>query len=285
MFKEALKLNPTSAIAMVEYANGLVMLEGDKRMKEAEKLYAEAAACDADRRDGAARRGDGQGRTGGLSAGRAIMWMAFVLTSLVLAVTPGPGVLYIVTRTLAQGRAAGLASVAGVALGNLGNALAASLGLAALFALSSLAFAVVKWAGAAYLVWLGVRALRQAPAAAGVAAPAFAPPRLVRIARDGFVVALLNPKTALFFAAFLPQFLPDASAASVARTAMLGTLFVAVAAVTDSGYVLLAGAAARALAGRVARRTEALGRYAAAATYIGLGLYTATTTSAPAQTR
>ncbi len=214
-----------------------------------------------------------------------MMWMAFVLASLVLAVTPGPGVLYIVTRTLAQGRAAGLASVAGVALGNLGNALAASLGLAALFALSSLAFAVVKWAGAAYLVWLGVRALRQPPAAAGVAAPAFAPPRLVRIARDGFVVALLNPKTALFFAAFLPQFLPDASAASIARTAMLGALFVAVAAVTDSGYVLLAGAAARALAGRAARRTEALGRYAAAATYIGLGLYTATTTSAPAQTR
>ena len=210
-----------------------------------------------------------------------MMWMAFVLASLVLAVTPGPGVLYIVTRTLAQGRAAGLASVAGVALGNLGNALAASLGLAALFALSSLAFAVVKWAGAAYLVWLGVRALRQPTASAAAAVPAFEPPRLARIARDGFVVALLNPKTALFFAAFLPQFLPDASAASVSRTALLGALFVAMAALTDSGYVLLAGAAARALAGRMARRTAALGRYAAATTYIGLGLYTATTTSRP----
>ena len=214
-----------------------------------------------------------------------MMWMAFVFASLVLAVTPGPGVLYIVTRTLAQGRAAGLASVAGVALGNLGNALAASLGLAALFALSSLAFAVVKWAGAAYLVWLGVRALWQPTASAAAAAPAFEPPRLARIARDGFVVALLNPKTALFFAAFLPQFLPDAAAASVSRTALLGALFVAMAALTDSGYVLLAGAAARALGGRVARRTKALGRYAAAATYIGLGLYTATTTSAPAQPR
>ena len=214
-----------------------------------------------------------------------MMWMAFVFASLVLAVTPGPGVLYIVTRTLAQGRAAGLASVAGVALGNLGNALAASLGLAALFALSSLAFAVVKWAGAAYLVWLGVRALWQPTTSVAAAAPAFEPPRLARITRDGFVVALLNPKTALFFAAFLPQFLPDASAASVSRTALLGALFVAMAALTDSGYVLLAGAAARALGGRVARRTKALGRYAAAATYIGLGLYTATTTSAPAQPR
>jgi threonine/homoserine/homoserine lactone efflux protein len=209
------------------------------------------------------------------------MWAAFLLASLVLAVTPGPGVAYIVTRTLAQGRAAGFASVAGVALGNLGNALAASLGLAALFALSSLAFAIVKWAGAAYLVWLGVQALRRPADTVAAAAAAFEPPRLARIVRDGFVVALLNPKTALFFAAFLPQFLPDASAASVARTAMLGTLFVAVAAVTDSGYVLLAGAAARALAGRTGRRTAALSRYAAAATYIGLGLYTATTPSRP----
>lgn len=208
------------------------------------------------------------------------MWAAFLVASLVLAVTPGPGVLYIVARTLAQGRAAGLASVAGVALGNLGNALAASLGLAALFALSSVAFAIVKWAGAAYLVWLGVRALRQ-PLAAATAMGAFEAPRLARIVRDGFVVALLNPKTALFFAAFLPQFLPDAATASMGRTAALGALFVAVAAVTDSAYALLAGTAARALAGRTGRRTAALGRYAAAATYIGLGLYTATTTPRP----
>jgi len=89
---------------------------------------------------------------------------AFALASLVLAATPGPGVLYIVTRTLAQGRRAGLASLAGVALGNLGNAMAASLGLAAVLAVSSLAFGVVKWAGAAYLVWLGIKALRAADA-------------------------------------------------------------------------------------------------------------------------
>ena len=85
---------------------------------------------------------------------------AFAAASLVLAVTPGPAVLYVVTRTLAQGRAAGSASVAGVALGNLGNAIGASIGLAALFAVSSLAFSAVKVAGAAYLVWLGVQALR-----------------------------------------------------------------------------------------------------------------------------
>ena len=78
------------------------------------------------------------------------MWAAFLVASLVLAVTPGPGVLYIVARTLAQGRAAGLASVAGVAAGNLCNAVGAALGLAALFAVSSLAFSIVKYAGAAY---------------------------------------------------------------------------------------------------------------------------------------
>ena len=126
---------------------------------------------------------------------------AFVLASLVLAVTPGPGVLYIVTRSLAQGRRAGLASVAGVALGNFGNALGAALGLAALFELSSWAFTVVKYAGAGYLVWLGVKALRAPVAAASMAAGAPSAATARRLFRDGFVVALLNPKTALFFAA------------------------------------------------------------------------------------
>jgi threonine/homoserine/homoserine lactone efflux protein len=160
--------------------------------------------------------------------------------------------------------------VAGVAFGNLGNALAASLGLAALFAVSSLAFSVVKYAGAAYLVYLGIKALR---ATSGEAAPTSAiaglPP--LRIARDGFVVALLNPKTALFFAAFLPQFMSrDGSAA--AQGATLGLLFVGIAVLTDSAYVFAAGAVARRMAGgRWARH----GRHAAAATYIGLGILTA----------
>src|ERR687897_3192846 len=92
---------------------------------------------------------------------------AFLIASFVLAVTPGPGVFYIVTRSLMQGRRAGAASVAGVALGNLGNAVGASVGLAALFAVSSLAFTVVKYAGALYLIVLGIRALRStAPTAA-----------------------------------------------------------------------------------------------------------------------
>jgi threonine/homoserine/homoserine lactone efflux protein len=208
------------------------------------------------------------------------MFVAFVLASLVLAITPGPGVVYIVTRTLAQGRAAGLASVAGVAAGNLGNALGASLGLAALFALSAAAFGVVKWTGAAYLVWLGVQALRRPPPIAAATGAMPTAQRPARIFRDGFVVALLNPKTALFFAAFLPQFI-DASVAAAPQAVSFGAAFVLIAGTTDTGYVLLADAVARALAGRGARRAAMLGRYATAATFIGLGLYTATTASRP----
>src|SRR6202008_1039485 len=137
----------------------------------------------------------------------------------------GPAVLYIVTRSLAQGRNAGLASVAGVALGNLGLALATSLGLAALFAVSPATFTVLQYAGALYLIWLGIEAQRRKPAAdPETALPA-------RIFRDGFVVALLNPKTAMFFAAFLPQFMHSGA---VLESVLLGVLFVAIAAVTDT---------------------------------------------------
>jgi threonine/homoserine/homoserine lactone efflux protein len=195
---------------------------------------------------------------------------AFGVASLVLAATPGPGVLYIVTRTLAQGRRAGLASMAGVALGNLGNALGASLGLAALLALSSLAFTVVKFAGAAYLVWLGIQALR---ATSAVVSPAqFEAPQHGRIMRDGFLVALLNPKTALFFAAFLPQFI-DPAGSAVLQSALFGAAFVAIAACTDTAYVLGAGAAANALS--ALGRARAFGRYATAGVYLGLGVLTA----------
>ncbi len=194
---------------------------------------------------------------------------AFMAASLVLALTPGPGVAYIVARTLSQGRRAGLASVGGVALGNLGNACGASIGLAALFAVSTLAFTLVKVAGAAYLVWLGVRMLRAGPVTAG--AQAFRAPRHGLIFRDGFLVALLNPKTALFFAAFLPQFL-DPARSPMGQSLALGALFVAIAAATDAGYALAAGAIAPAL--RNPRRGRGWGRYLGAATLFGLAAWT-----------
>jgi threonine/homoserine/homoserine lactone efflux protein len=197
--------------------------------------------------------------------------LAFVGASLVLALTPGPAVVYIVARTLAQGRACGLASVLGVALGNLGNAIGAALGLAALFAISSAAFTVVKWAGAAYLVWLGVRMWRSKPAGAADAPQAPAQP-LARVFRDGFVVALLNPKTTLFFAAFLPQFM-DAHGSPLLQTLALGGVFVAIAACTDLAYVATASLVAPRL-GR-ATRHAVWGNRIAGTSFIGLGVLTA----------
>jgi threonine/homoserine/homoserine lactone efflux protein len=205
----------------------------------------------------------------------AALLSAFVVASLVLAVTPGPGVIYIVARSLAQGRRSGLASVAGVALGNLGNAAGASLGLAALFAVSSLAFTAVKWAGAAYLVWLGVQALR-APVARAAEAPV--PEPLRKVFRDGVIVSLLNPKTTIFFAAFLPQFMQP-GAPVVAQSLLLGGLFVLIAAASDTAYAMLAGAVAPALAGggEGGGGWQRAGRWAAGGAYIGLGVLTALT--------
>ncbi|HRI91199.1 MAG TPA: LysE family translocator [Accumulibacter sp.] len=207
------------------------------------------------------------------SASATLPFSAFLLASLVLAATPGPGVIYIVARTLAQGRRAGLASLAGVAFGNLANAIGASIGLAALFAISSLAFTVVKYAGAAYLVYLGVKAVCAVPAPQ-TAGATFGAACLAPIFRDGFVVALLNPKTALFFAAFLPQFV-DPAASALLQTLLLGSLFVLIAVVTDSLYVLSASAIQPALMRR--SRLRGVGRYLSAGVLIGLGVLAAVT--------
>ena len=197
------------------------------------------------------------------------MFSAFLITSLILAVTPGPGVLYIVTRSLTQGRRYGLASVAGVALGNLGNAVGASIGLAAVFAVSAMAFTAVKYLGALYLVYLGLLAMRAARPACALTIPP--PASLRRIFRDGFIVALLNPKTAVFFAAFLPQFMP-ADSPAIVQSLTLGSTFVAIAAVTDTAYAMGAGALAPVLTR--ARGVRTFGRYLTGGSFIGLGVYT-----------
>jgi threonine/homoserine/homoserine lactone efflux protein len=199
----------------------------------------------------------------------------FLLASLLLALTPGPAVIYLVTRTLAQGRGAGLASIGGVALGNLGNAAAASLGLAAIFAVSARAFIVVKLAGAAYLLYLGIVELRRA-AAPRSPQPARAPRS--QAFRDGLLVALLNPKTALFFAAFLPQFV-DPAGSPLEQSLRLGAAFVAIALCTDTLYVL----AADTLAPRIATLGGRAGRYIAGFSFIALGIFVACGGSRPAR--
>ena len=162
----------------------------------------------------------------------------------------------------------------GVALGNFGNALAAAIGLGALLAVSSTAFLVVKYAGAAYLIYLGVRAFRAPKQEIALTLPPVVCTR--RIFRDGFVVALLNPKTAVFFAAFLPQFI-DASASPMLQSVTLGTVFVFIATITDTAYALGAGAVASMLSRM--RGANLYGRFLAGGTFIGLGLFTALSAS------
>jgi threonine/homoserine/homoserine lactone efflux protein len=197
---------------------------------------------------------------------------AFIAASLALAITPGPGVIYIVTRSLSQGRAAGFASVAGIALGNAVNAAAAALGLAAVLATSALLYAALKYLGAAYLFYLAWQMLRRPDATTSNVAPAVARP--MKVFRDGVIVAVLNPKTALFYAALLPQFV-DAPADFTRQALMLGALFVVIAGISDSTYVLLSRGIARHM-GSMTRGLKA-GRYAAAAMYAALGLLAATT--------
>ena len=192
----------------------------------------------------------------------------FLLAALILLLTPGPAVLYIVARSLDQGRLAGFVSVLSIEVGNLVHVLAATLGLSAILMSSALAFSIVKYLGAAYLIYLGLRRLFTREAAHQPAA--FQHQKLRRIFRQGMLVAILNPKTALFFFAFLPQFVDSSRGAVALQLLILGCMFVTMAVVTDGLYALLAGTAGRWLKGtRTFLRVE---RYVVGSVYIGLGL-------------
>ena len=192
----------------------------------------------------------------------------FLLAALVLLLTPGPAVLYIVARSLDQGRLAGLVSVLSIEVGNSVHVLAAALGLSALLLSSAVAFSIVKYLGAAYLIYLGLRRLLARDPVQQAAG--FQRQSLRRIFRQGVIVAILNPKTALFFLAFLPQFVDPSRGSVTAQLLMLGCLFVLMAVTTDSLYALLAGTAGQWLKGtRSFVRAE---RYVVGSVYIGLGV-------------
>jgi threonine/homoserine/homoserine lactone efflux protein len=192
----------------------------------------------------------------------------FVVAALVLLLTPGPAVLYIVTRSIDQGRRAGLVSVLGVHVGTLAHIFAAAAGLSALLAASATAFSVVKYLGAAYLIYIGVRRLLDR-STKSLAAPG-EPKRLRRAFLDGVVVNVLNPKTGLFFLAFLPQFVSVSRGHVGEQIVSLGVVFVLLGAVTDSLYALTAGSAAQWLRGKP--RFLASERWISGGLYIGLGV-------------
>ena len=195
--------------------------------------------------------------------------LAFLLAALVLAVTPGPGIAYVVARTAAGGRAEGLASCVGTGLGGLLHVGAAALGLSVLLAQSAVAFSLVKYIGAAYLVYLGIRLLLSAAAEVKVEARPTGPRRALM---EGILVEALNVKTALFFLAFLPQFLVE-GASTAAQLVVMGTVCVLLNTLVDVAAV---AGAARLLASEASgRRRAGLLNKASGATLVGLGLYVA----------
>ena len=191
--------------------------------------------------------------------------------TLALVVVLGPAVLYIITRGVDQGRIAGFASAAGIATGGLVHVVGAALGLSAIIASSSIAFSALKYLGAAYLVFLGIRTLLTRPAPL---AEASRTPRTIRnLYSQGVVVQALNPKVALFFLAFLPQFVDPSRGSVLRQTLVLGAMFIVLGFCTDSLYAFVAGGA-----GDWLRRQPAFAsvqRYVAGAVFIGLGLTTA----------
>jgi len=199
----------------------------------------------------------------------------FLGASLALLLVPGPAVLYITARSANQGRLAGLVSVLAIETANFLQAVAATLGLSALLLSSALAFDVVKYLGAAYLIYLGLRKLfaRAEEAESG----AIKQESLSRIYWQGFAINMLNPKTALFYFAFLPQFVDPAKGNVTAQTLLLGAIFVGMALVTDSLYALLASSLAERLRGN--RHFLEGQRYFAGLVYVGLGITTALTGS------
>ena len=197
----------------------------------------------------------------------------FVGAAMLLLVVPGPSVLYIVTQSISHGRRAGVASVAGITTGTLVHIVAATVGLSALLASSALAFDVVKYLGAAYLIAVGIRRLAGREAEQR---PHLRRTRnLGRLYRQGIVVNVLNPKTALFFLAFLPQFVEPARGAAWLQILALGVLFAALGFLSDGAWAFVAGTLGERL--RRSARFPAIQRYVSGSVFVGLGAAAALT--------
>ncbi len=190
-----------------------------------------------------------------------------MMSAFVLLVVPGPAVLYIVTRSLDQGRRAGLVSVLGITVGTLFHVAAAALGISTILVTSATAFETLKYVGAAYLVYLGIQKLRSQD---GENLECGQQTRMMRVFREGILVNLLNPKTALFFLAFVPQFVDPGRGRVGLQVVVLSATFMAMALVTDGAYAVLSGTL-----GAWLQRSKACvraRRYVTGGTYIALGV-------------
>lgn len=197
----------------------------------------------------------------------------FAVACLLLLVLPGPAVTYVVTRSASQGRRAGLASVAGIHAGTLVHVLAAVLGLSAIIVASATAFTAIKIAGAIYLVYLGVRAFFAPIDGPDSASGGVGDRSMRRVFLDGVVLNILNPKTAVFFLAFVPQFVDVEAGNATAQLVVLGAIFIGLGLLTDGAYALAGSWIGRRLsASAVVERRK---NRTAGLIYVGLGVVTA----------
>jgi threonine/homoserine/homoserine lactone efflux protein len=195
----------------------------------------------------------------------------FVVAALALLLLPGPNVLYLVARGIDQGRRPALISTLSIGLGDLVHVTAAAIGLSALLRSSAVAFSAVKFLGAGYLVFLGIRTLLDRSRPAGADARIVSPAG--REFLQGLTIAVFNPKTAIFFLAFFPQFVDPDRGAAWSQILMLGAVFVLLGITTNSCYAMLASTAGNFLKSSVGfRRSQ---RYVAGTVYIALGISTA----------
>lgn len=194
----------------------------------------------------------------------------FLPAAFVLAVTPGPGIFYVLTRTLAGGRREGVLSSFGTFLGGLVHVVAVAFGLSAVLAASATAFTVLKYAGALYLFWLGLRMIRSRNVAFDDGTPPIPP---LHVFRQGILTEALNPKTALFFLAFLPQFVNPGLGSVVLQLLALGFISVTLNTAVDLVVVMFAAPLGRRL--RSSGRFRRNQRVASGAAMMGLGAFVA----------
>jgi len=197
--------------------------------------------------------------------------LIFVIASLALLLAPGPAVLYVVARSVDQGRLAGIVSVLGISLGGWVHVVAAAAGLSALLVSSAFAFTVVKYLGAAYLIYLGVTTL-MTPTKQVDDTPIVKMSH-AKIFQQGMIVNILNPKTALFFFTFIPQFVDPMRGSVALQIVFLGSLFLIMAVITDGIYAIVAGTLGQWL--KTNQRFLAIQKYLSGSIYIFLGVTTA----------
>jgi len=197
--------------------------------------------------------------------------VAFAIASLALLVIPGPAVLYVINRSIADGRITALAAVAGLEIGNFVHVIAATLGLSAVIAASAAAFGVVKWIGAGYLIYTGIRTLSRKPATFNQEQKTLTRRKSFT---QGIVVNTFNPKVALFFLSFLPQFIDTEKGSTALQSLVLGSIFVLLGLCSDGLYAILASA----LRGPLLRGKSLpiVQRYVAGSVFVLLGVVAAT---------